>query len=279
MKKRKRRKSKKSNLVNLIVYLILAMPAIVLILSFLPANTPQPHTIWTEKTATERRTSTHTVRTRSAAIFDQLSVYLPNEELIERVRSSLSLSGYTVEIFSGNDITVDMYRELPSRNYGVILLRVHSTSSVQQEEDKVIKGAPVILLTGESYSAHKYSYEQLMGYVQRVKVDGGVYFGIGAEFVLNRMEGSFPNSLIIIAGCESMANKDLAKALVTKGASNVVGWSGNVDSDHNDKAIISLTRTIFEKSLPLAKAIETTMKEIGRDPQFQSFLMHYSDET
>lgn len=183
--------------------------------------------------------------------------------------------GYEVEVFSGEQVTVDLYRRLPSKNYGVIILRVHSTSTMEVSQTRTVSGAPVFLLTGERQNYLDYSYEQLMGYVRPVKIDAGTFLGVGSEFVAKRMEGTFPNTLIIIAGCESMRNKDLASALVARGASNVIGWSDSVELEHNDKAIISLAKALFERRLSTTSAILATMNEIGKDPAFQSVLLSY----
>ena len=211
-------------------------------------------------------------------ILDQLASYNRNEELITTVRSYLAQAGYTVEVFSGTQITVDLYRQLPSRGYGVIILRVHSSSTMEIGDSRVASGAPVYLLTGEPHNQLGYTYDQMMGYVRPVRIDSGTFFGIGPEFVAQRMQGTFRDTIIILAGCESLKNTNMAKALIAKGASHVIGWSDTVELAHNDKAIISLTRALFERRLSPTKAVTSTMQEIGKDPTFQSFLICYPTE-
>lgn len=115
----------------------------------------------------------------------------------------------------------------------------------------------------------------MMGFVRPVRIDAGTFFGIGPDFVIRRMEGTFPDTLIILAGCESLVNIDMAKALVARGASNVIGWSDSVELEHNDRAIASLTKALFETRLSPLKAVQVTMDEIGRDPSSHGHLICY----
>jgi hypothetical protein len=214
-------------------------------------------------------------RQKTAAILDQVAAYNVNEKLVDEVRDCLVSAGYRVEVFTGVQVSVDLYRKLPSREYDVIILRVHSTSTVDLGQGRTASGAPVVLLTGEPYNPLTYAYEQTMGRVRAVKIDAGTFFGVGPEFVSASMEGTFPGTLIIIAGCESMVNKDLAKALTARGASRIVGWTDSVTLDHNDKAITSLARNLFKKGLQVLEAIQATMNEIGKDPNSQASLVCY----
>jgi hypothetical protein len=250
------------------------VPIAVLLIAFNAPTDSRPEGIWTRTTA-QTSIFTVTTRPRTAVILDQLAAYYPNHELISSVKGYLVRSGYQVEVFLGDQVTVDLYRTLPSKDYGVIILRVHSTSTVEVSQSRTVSGAPVFLLTGELHNYVSHSYDQLMSYVRPVKIDVGTFFGIGPDFVSKRMEGTFPSSLIILAGCESLRNKDLARALIARGASNVIGWSDSVELEHNDKAIVSLTKALFQRRLPITVATQSTMNEIGKDPTFQSTLLSY----
>ncbi len=256
-------------------FLIVLVPIAVLIMAFSgPVQRQNPAT-----TGTGFQTSilaqTTTPRQRTAAIVDQVSSYNVNQQLITRVSASLVRAGYNVEVFSGSQVTVDLYLTLPSRGYSVIIFRVHSSSTVELGQGRVTSGAPVFLLTGEPYNALSYPYEQMMGQVRAVKIEAGIFFGIGPAFVSRSMKGTFSNTLIVLAGCESLANKDLAKAMIAKGASSVIGWSDSVGLDHNDKGIASLAQSLFENNLPVLEAVQATMKQIGKDPDYQSYLLSY----
>ena len=256
--------------------LIVSVPIAVVAVTFYSEPRQQFESAWT-RTVAQTSEPAFTMRTRqkTAAIFDQVAVYNINQKLIEEVRDCLVGAGYRVEVFSGVQVTVDLYRKLPSREYDVIILRVHSTSTVDLGQGRTASGAPVVLLTGEPYSSLSYPYEQTMGRVRAVKIDAGTFFGVGPDFVTASMEGTFPGTLIVVAGCESMVNKDLAKALTARGASRVVGWTNSVTLDHNDKAIASLARNLFKKGLQVLDAVQVTMNEIGKDPDSQASLVCY----
>jgi len=257
--------------------MIVSVPILVLAIAYYPQPVGQDESVWTRTVAqTSKPPVTTFARPKIAAILDQVSIYNVNQELIENVRKSLGRAGYIVEVFSGPQITVDLYRGLPSRQYDVIILRVHSTMrALELGSGRVRTDAPTVLLAGEPYSEVRYVYEQIAGQVHRVRIEAGIFFGISAEFVAESMRGTFPGTLIVLAGCESLANKDMSKALIARGASQVIGWSDSVGLDHNDKAILSLARNLFEKKLSIPEAIQATMSEIGKDPVFQSYLLHY----
>jgi len=275
-RRRPRRRVNAQHLLQWFAYLmIVSVPIIVLAIAYYPQPVRQDEPVWTRTVAQTSKPQVTIASPKKAAILDQVSTYSMNQELIENVRRSLGRAGYGVEVFSGAQITVELYRGLPSRQYDVIILRVHSTATVELESGRVGTGAPTVLLTGEPYEELRYPYEQMMGQVCRVKIDAGIFFGISAKFVAESMGGTFRGTLIVLAGCESLANKDMAKALVARGASQVIGWSDSVGLDHNDKAILSLARNLFEKKLSIPEAIQATMSEIGKDPVFQSYLLHY----
>ncbi len=64
----------------------------------------------------------------TAAIVDQLSLTQPNPEFIGQARGLLAQAGYLVDYYPGEQVTVDFYRDLPTRNYDLIILRVHSAT-------------------------------------------------------------------------------------------------------------------------------------------------------
>jgi hypothetical protein len=63
---------------------------------------------------------------RRAAIIDQLSLTQPNPDFAASATSILEQAGYAVDYFPGEQVTVDLYRNLPTHDYDLIILRVHS---------------------------------------------------------------------------------------------------------------------------------------------------------
>ena len=257
--------------------MIASVPIAVLAMTLSFPEQTRPDNTWT-RTSIPYSTPATTLRLRTAAILDQLAVYAPNEDLIQAVRKQLVQAGYDVDVFSGARVTVELYRQLPSMGYHLIILCVHSTSTRYLGEGRTISGQAVVLLSGDRYDSSMYPFEQVMRHVFAVSIDAGIFFGIGPEFVSSSMKGTFQNTVVVLAGCESLANKDLAKALVARGASHVIGWSDKVGIDHNDKAIISLIGAMYKKRLAVASAVQETMGEIGKDPIYQSILIYYSRE-
>ena len=71
---------------------------------------------------------------KRAVIVDQLSLTQPNPEFISDARGTLAAAGYTVEYIPGEDVTVDIYRSLPDRDYDLVLLRVHAGITTEVNE-------------------------------------------------------------------------------------------------------------------------------------------------
>ena len=182
---------------------------------------------------------------------------------------------------------------MPSKGYKLIVLRTHSTSQVVEQirsadnpqdvqKKRETMYERVGLFTSERYSEARWLPEQL-----RAEVGGGslpygdqdaLYFGINSDFVRNRMVGRFDDSLIIIAGCQSLAALDMADALVERGASVVIGWDGWVDADHNDRVLARLLQALLAEGQMVAQVVAVTMAEIGPDPHFQSVLTYFPQE-
>jgi len=51
-----------------------------------------------------------------AAIVDHLSLTAPNQTFIETATNTLKQAGYTVDYYSGENITVEFYRNLPTHD-------------------------------------------------------------------------------------------------------------------------------------------------------------------
>ena len=210
-----------------------------------------------------------------AAIVDQLSLTFPNQTFIERATNILKQSGYTVDYYSGEKVTVEFYRDLPTHDYRVIVLRVHSALCGDSP--------PVNLFTSEAYSATKYLHEQLTDQIGKATYlpyhEGDpAYFSINAGFVRQSLHERFQNATIIMMGCNGLAYEDLAKAFIEKGAKVYIGWSGSVLASHTDQATISLLNDLILKKQTVRQAGENTMNEVGPDPSWKSILGYYPAE-
>ncbi|GAG19351.1 unnamed protein product, partial [marine sediment metagenome] len=196
-------------------------------------------------------------------------------------------AGFSVDVYEGEEITVEFYRTLPTKGYQLILFRTHSTSTFV----KTLTSGPVVLYTSELYEENKYVREQLANRIKPViplydpsagpstgsghPDDSPLYFAIAPGFVSRDMIGRFEETLLIIGGCDILGKVDLAQAFIERGASTVVGWNEWVDIPHNDKVLLHLLRGLTVEELTTEQAVTKTMNEIGPDPAYRSFLTYF----
>ncbi|MEM2995127.1 MAG: hypothetical protein QXI91_03810 [Candidatus Bathyarchaeia archaeon] len=204
-----------------------------------------------------------------AAIIDHLSLTFPNTTFVETAADLLVSANYTVDYFSGEKVTVEFYRSLPTRNYNIIILRVHSA---------LREGTTFLaLFTSEPYSSDKYFYEQLKNRVGRVRYHAGgdTYFGISHEFILSDMKGKFQNTTIIMMGCKGLEYTPIAEAFISKGAKAYIGWNASISASRTDTATTRLLHYLIKEKQTIKQAIENTMKDVGPDPTDNSTLLYY----
>jgi hypothetical protein len=207
-----------------------------------------------------------------AAIVDQLSLTFPNRTFIQAATDILKKAGYTVDYYSGEEVTVEVYRNLPTHAYKLIILRVHSTTG----------GEPVVtLFTSEPYSQVEYVYEQCADELRPVAYSleelekGIIYFGMTNHFVESSMKGTFSDTMIIEMGCEGLKNTKLAEAFVKRGAEVYIGWNDSVSADRTDTATMYLLKNLMSEGQTIKQALKETMKEAGSDLVYNSLLTYY----
>ncbi len=218
-----------------------------------------------------------------AVIIDQLHDFIPNPYFQEKAIQYLELAGYEVDVFTTEDITVEFYKTLPSLNYKYIVIRTHGL-----EDPKYNNGT--FLFTGEKYTVNKYISEQLSGQLgkgapiyeeerllieqENETLEDQMYFLIGAKMVDELMVGEFEDTVILIGGCESLRNRDLAESLIWRGAADVIGWDRTIGSIENDRVMLAfLEKTLVDKEKIQDVIIELNDK-YSSDLQFSSKLNH-----
>ena len=169
-----------------------------------------------------------------AAIIDQLYSLQPNKAFISQVTQELQDYGFEVDLYQGDEVTVELYKKLPSYGHSLIIFRAHS--GLLGKEGKVTKRT--CLFTNEPYSERKHISEQLSDQLAKARIDKHHpwVFGIGDKFVTQSMEGEFDNTLIIMMGCSCLHLDDLAQAFMENGASAYLAWDATVDLGYVDKA-------------------------------------------
>ncbi|MGA2286587.1 MAG: hypothetical protein ABSG55_10000 [Dehalococcoidia bacterium] len=226
-----------------------------------------------------------------AAIVDQLSARIPNASFVDSATSMLEQAGYSVDYYDADKVTVDFFRDLPTHDYDLIILRAHSAiprkdlslpSDVPQDVlDKIMVqiGDDVLLFTSQPYDSTAYLDDQkalrLFPVVYTGDSMANAYFAVSSFFVKSSMRGRFNGTTIILMGCSSLASDKTAAALVDKGAKGVVGWSDMVSPEHTDQATAQLLQHLLKDKLPLAKAVDMTNSEVGQDPTYGSSMRAY----
>ncbi len=200
-----------------------------------------------------------------AAIVDHLSLTVPNQTFIETAANTLKQAGYKVDYYLGEKVTVEFYRNLPTHDYNIIILRVHSTAIYGQ------------LFTSEPYSSTKYVSEQLTDQVLKFSFYGEppYYFGISPLFVKYSMKGKFQNATIIMMGCDGLRNTDMAQTFIERGAKVYISWNESVSASHTDQATTRLIQHLILEKQTIRQAIDNTMEEVGLDPAYNSLLVYY----
>jgi len=234
-----------------------------------------------EQSTTENQLlTTSKVGIKKAAIIDQLDAEFPNEQLHTHAKEILMNAGYDqVDLYTTEDITVDFYRELPSMDYEFIVARTHSLAIKEQGKQSVW------MFTGEKYSKHKYIQEQIESsisrgvpfltgpYMDRVEAAKQRHFIIGTDFVDKEMIGTFPGTTFILGGCDTMSYPFMAKSLVDRGASSIIGWYGLVSLYDNDRGIIKVLEEILVNGKNPDDAVDSVMEFYKGKMQYKHSIM------
>jgi hypothetical protein len=193
-----------------------------------------------------------------AALIDELSVTYSDAVFLNNATKSLEATGYAVDYFGPDKVTVGLFQDLPSKEYGIIIVRAHT-------------GAQSIL-TAEHYSPSQYVYEQLTDRLTEAYLTNyPPYFAVTAQFVIHEMRGQLQDSIVIIMGCGGLEGKpELATAFLDKGARMVIGWDGSVSATYTDIATASVLE-LFATGEPLQDAVGLVAKP---DPVYKGQLSY-----
>ena len=216
-----------------------------------------------------------------AAIVDQLYLLEANQPFIDEATAMLESYGFAVDVWRGEEITVDFYRELPEHGYKLIVFRVHSGLLLALLTSGIVPSKKTYLFTGEEYTTAKYVSEQLTERVANAMMttEYPLVFAVNSEFITEKMEGNFDDTVVIMMGCESYYLDDMAEAFIDKGASAYMGWSGVVSLEYVDKATLDLLGNLCTENLTVQYGVATTMADLGFDPHFRAYLKYYPEKS
>ncbi len=204
-----------------------------------------------------------------AAIVDQTAIYDPDPEFVAAAAETLMAAGYTVDYYPSEEVTVDLYRELPAHGYHLIIVRGHSARLKEDKEGNPID--EVALFTAEPYSTEKHYADQAEERLARVGYyEGGPsYFGIRASFVMSSMHGDLAGTTIIMMGCDGLTSLNAtARAFLARGADSFISWDAFISWDHSDAVTERLLELMLVDGMDTVKAVEQTADELGPDPVF-----------
>lgn len=214
-----------------------------------------------------------------AAIIDQLYLLSPNQAFIDKATGLLESYGFSVDVWQGEQVTVDFYREMAGYGYRLIILRAHGgiMLRVNQQGGAAVQ-EETFLFTGEIYQEGKHPTEQLSDRVQKALMtpDYPLVFAVNPSFIRKELGGSFNDTVVINMGCSSGYIDDLARAFVEKGVSAYLGWSATVTLKYVDEAtLILLNKLVADEKM--SEAVGQTMTIADRDPYYQSRLVLYPE--
>lgn len=208
-------------------------------------------------------------------IVDQF--YSQSPGFTDQVVGFLEEHGITYKVHRDADVTIELYRKLPTFGYRLIILRVHAGVSEELEEH------PTFLFTAESYTTGEYVVEQLtdqvMSGVMNPDRPENPVFTVGPMFVRMSMEGDFRGATIVLSSCLGLYNHYLAEALIEKGARVFMSWDEKVSLEHTDEGTLTLLEALLIERLTIKEAVEKVMEDVGPDPVYNSKLRYYPPES
>jgi len=201
----------------------------------------------------------------TAAIIDQLSLLETDERFITNVTRDLEHYGFVVDTYHGNAVTVDLYKNLPSHGYKLIVLRAHS--GLMRKHGSSTYPEITFLFTGEKYGQYKYSKEQLTDQIVPATMAGDypAVFAVNSKFINHTMKGKFNNTIIIMTGCSGLKFDDLASAFIEKGASSYIGYDATVLLNYSDETAAYLVGQLCHNAT-IEEATMGAVLQKGRDP-------------
>jgi len=240
-----------------------------------------------------------------ALILDQLDNDFPNEVFQNTAKEYLETAGYKVDIITTEDITVEFYKNLPTMNYKFVVVRSHGVADKFNHNE-------VSLFTGEKYTTDSYILEQLSGTVKKgtplidltfkpseqdstnwIKINENQYeltskveiidnsqdeyFLISPKFIRETMKGSFSNTVFFLGGCETMAQSSMAKSLVDKGASAVVGWDRPIGSVDNDLIMLRFLEHFLIDKYNIEQSVDSAQYIPPEHMIYPSSLVYYTN--
>ncbi len=219
--------------------------------------------------------STSQSRGARAVLVDQLSETFANPAFIANATSVLEQGRFTVDYYPAQQVSVDLYREVLSRGYDVIILRAH-VARFKEADGRL--SDEVTIFTNEPFLEKGRVAERASGLVVQSRYVGDEtpknLFSVTDKFILS-LKGELGGATVIIMGCSGLRSQAMAQAFVRKGARAVAGWDGEISAAYADSATESFLRRLVTAGAPIAQAAQETMAELGPDPAYGGRLVSF----
>ena len=202
-----------------------------------------------------------------AAILDGLWRTQPNLTFTENLRGCLEGMGFRVDIFQGENVTINLLRSI--KGYEIIVLRLHSC---------IHTDGFLYLFSGELYTESKYVEEQLSGAVRRGYTfieSEPPYFALNSVFLGRDAPEGLSDSLIILMGCNGTNDPYSIQRLLERKVEAYIAWNGFVDLSYSDAVTLRLVNVLSAGSSP-KEAVQDVINKYGPDPHYGSILQCYT---
>lgn len=235
-----------------------------------------------------------------AVIVDQLDLTAPGAAFVAAAKRTLGAAGFTVDVVTAAEATVEGLRELPRRQPDLLILRMHAariaadgrvtddvalfTGEPVDLEAMPMVGLPPVLATAVAAqraahpasagpavhgAAPRFGPDELRALVPMVyAVDGRElpYIGLRPAYVADHLDGRFDaRTVVILMGCDSLRAPAMADAFRAAGAGGVVGWNGPVTAAHTDAATLALLGRLTSGAA-LPDVVSAVNADVGPDP-------------
>ena len=214
--------------------------------------------------------------TKQVLIYDPLYRDHPNKTLYAIIIPLLRSSGYEVTVYAGRNATLEPLVYM--NDYSLVIIRAHGGYN---NKPSGIYGRGEYIFTGLLYNEALSYYGDS---IQRLIKNGELAIGVVppdnstvTEYELNRLPKQLvvsplfiehktmlkKGAVIVVFSCYSMSDHTLARVLVDKGASGVIGWRGGVTDRYMDAVLPMVVEEYINNGLQGVERFigENTLKD------------------
>jgi hypothetical protein len=200
-----------------------------------------------------------------AAILDGLATDYPNQTFIKSAMEVLRGAGFEVDVYSPENISLNLLKELPSKYYDLIIFRTHG-GRIRQPIGLFIGSGLFI----EKCNPDSYRYEIESGYLLlgRPFLSNEIYCVAPPHYISEKLRGEFRRTMIIAMSCFTGDDNVMASAFFERGAGTYIGFRGEISPSYADAFTITFLRKLYFEKLSIREAFDQALRELGSDPHY-----------